>query len=204
VHIDFFVFKSVTFFLYVDAFSKWMYVSPMPKTDAQSVISELQKIFAFWGLPRKLVSDNGPSFSSQEYKQFCTKLDIILAHSPVSHPESNAQVERKKGLKKLCASKPDLSLHQWPKALANFLFAYLNTPTTTNGKSPNKMLLSYLPRTLMTIIYPRLDSSSICPVLYFKEGDHVFLRIGLSPVMKGIVVRALSATRYLCSVERVY
>jgi len=209
VHVDLFVFKSVTFFLYVDAFSKWMYVAPMPKTDAQSVISELQKIFAFWGLPRKMVSDNGPPFSSQEYKHFCTRLDIILAYSPVSHPESNAQVERsvqivKKSLKKLCASKPHLSVHQWPKALANFLFAYLNTPTTTNGKSPNQMLLSYLPRTLMTIIHPRLNSSSISPVLPFKEGDHVFLRIGLSPVMKGIVVRALSATRYLCSVEGVY
>jgi len=160
-------------------------------------------------LPHKLVSDNGPHFSFQDYKQFCTRLDIILAYSPVSHPESNAQVERfvqivKKSLKKLRASKLDLSLHQWPTAFANFLFSHLNTPATFNGKSPNQMLLSYLPRTLMKIIYPRLNSSSISPVLPFKEGDHVFSRIGLSSVMKGIVVRALSATRYMCSVEGVY
>jgi len=180
----------------------------MPHCTAEAVISVLLSIFSFWGLPKKLVSDNGPPFSSNTYKQFCTKFDIKLLYSPVSHPQSNAQVERsvqicKKALKKLCLATPEPSSPQWQNLLSQFLFCYLNTPTTTHNKTPNQLLLSYTPRTLLTNLHPRLHASSFTPVLPFKDGDYVYVKIGSAPVLKALVVRSLSATRYLVSVEGV-
>ena len=146
VHVDFYQFKSVNFFIYVDAYSKWFYVTPMSRCNADAVVAELLKIFAFWGLPQKLVSDNGPPFTSNAYKSFCTRFDIELMYSPAYHPQSNAQAERsvqicKKALAKLCSSTSELSPVQFQDAISKFLFAYLNTPSTTTNKTPNQLLL---------------------------------------------------------------
>ena len=45
------------FLLTVDAHSKW---SEMRTTSATQTIQELRQIFAAYGLPRQVVSDNGP------------------------------------------------------------------------------------------------------------------------------------------------
>jgi len=90
VHIDFFQYKSVNFFLDIDSSSKWFYVTALESSNADSVILVLLHIFAFWGLPTKMVSDNGPPFTSDAYKEFCTKYDIQLIYSPPYHPKSNS------------------------------------------------------------------------------------------------------------------
>jgi len=60
----------------------------------ESVTCVLLQIFAFWGHPQKIVSDNGPPFNSKSYKQFCTFYDIALAYSPPCPPQSNTQAEK--------------------------------------------------------------------------------------------------------------
>jgi len=194
------------FCIFVHAFSKWFYVTPMPRADSDSVTRVLLQIFSFWGLPHKIVSDNGSPFNSNSYKQFCTFYDITLSFSP-HHPHSNSQAERsvqicKKALRKICDSNPSASSDQWPVLISKFLLAYLNTPSTVNGKSPNQLLLNYVPRTLISNLHPKVQTH-VTTTLPFKDGDSVNLRIGNAPILKGIVVRALSPTRYLVSVEGV-
>lgn len=43
----------------------------MSKTDAGFLVDKLKDIFARYGLPNKIVSDNGPQFVSAEYRGFC-------------------------------------------------------------------------------------------------------------------------------------
>jgi len=133
-------------------------------------------------------------------------LDISVAFSPIYHPQSNSVAERsvqicKKLLKKLESSHPKASISDWQTILSKFLFAYLNTPSTTLGKSPNQVLLSFSPRTPLSNLHPKHALSTLVPILPFKEGDYVLIRIGAQPVLTGQVVRALSASRYLVSVE---
>jgi len=96
-----------------------------------------------------------------------------------------------------------VSPEQWPDLIAKFLLAYLNTPSTVHGKTPNQLLLSYTPRTLLTNLHPQVQTH-VSPTLPFKDGDTVYLKIGTAPVLKGVVLRSLSPTRYLVSVEGVY
>ena len=106
IHIDFFHFKSQIFLIVCDAFSKWIHIEPIPNSTAETVITELGKMFAIWGYPAKLVADNGPPFQSVAYKDFCTRCNIICCIISAYSPESNGFGEKsvdtaKKAMKKL-------------------------------------------------------------------------------------------------------
>ncbi len=95
IHVDFAgPFMNKMFFLVVDSQSKWLEVEIMPSTTSNAIIEKLRDMFARYGLPEQLVSDNGPQFISNEFSQFM-KLNGIK-HSLVApyHPRSNGQAER--------------------------------------------------------------------------------------------------------------
>lgn len=205
VHIDFFDFQSRTFFLFVDSYSKWLHVSIMTRTTALEVNSVLMSIFAMFGLPGTLVSDNGPPFDSNEYADFCTSYNITLLHSPVYHPSSNGLAERnvdiaKKGLRKILANE-SITSSELSVVLNKFLFNYRNTPNTVTGKAPNEMLFSFKPQTLLTRLLPVNQSSH---KNHYRDNELVYVKLHkkFSPV-QGRVLRAIGADRYLISVEGV-
>ena len=48
------------FLVVVDAYSKWPDMIEMPDTTAQITVDQLRSVFARWGIPQQVVSDNGP------------------------------------------------------------------------------------------------------------------------------------------------
>ena len=71
VYVDFAApFMGRTFFLVVDAHSKWVEIIEMKSTTTTATIEVLRGLFASYGLPTQLVSDNGPQFVSEEFSQF--------------------------------------------------------------------------------------------------------------------------------------
>ena len=52
------------------------------------------EVFARFGLPSTLVSDNGPQFASEEMKTFLGQLGIEHIKSSPPYPRSNGMVER--------------------------------------------------------------------------------------------------------------
>ena len=60
-------FQGKMFLLAVDAHSKWGEIHEMSQTTATKNISQLRQMFAAYGLPDRIVLDNGPQFVSDEY-----------------------------------------------------------------------------------------------------------------------------------------
>lgn len=126
----------------------------MKTTTSSKLIEELRTIFAYFGLPKTVVSDNGPPFNSREFIKFCTNNGIACLKSPPYHPQSNGWAECgvrtvKQSLRKMlvetkCA---DSSL-----LLSRFLFKYRNTPVTTTGKCPTELIFRFRPTTLMDVL----------------------------------------------------
>ena len=96
----------------------------------------LGSVFAHFGLPEQLVSDNGPQFTSEEFAQFmrdCGTKHILC--SPY-HPSSNGLAERfvqtfKRAMRACEKDEPSLHLH-----LSEFLFSYRSTPHATTAITP--------------------------------------------------------------------
>ncbi|GFW99387.1 uncharacterized protein K02A2.6 [Trichonephila clavipes] len=95
IHVDFAgpIFEH-TFFLIVDAHSKWLEVYPMKVTTTKKTIECLRDSFARFGLPRVLVRDNGSQFTSYEFQRFMHKNGVRHKTSAPFKPSSNGQAER--------------------------------------------------------------------------------------------------------------
>ena len=59
-----------TLFVLIDGRSRYPVTKIMKKTDASHLIPCLDEIFATFGLPKEVISDNGPPFKSREIKKF--------------------------------------------------------------------------------------------------------------------------------------
>ena len=78
----------------VDAHSKWPEVVLMSSSTSQATIRALRQLFATYGLPQQLVSDNGPQFSSVEFATFLTRNGVKHIRSSPYHPSTNGLAER--------------------------------------------------------------------------------------------------------------
>ncbi|XP_041361067.1 uncharacterized protein K02A2.6-like [Gigantopelta aegis] len=57
-------------FLVVVDYYYFIEILQLPSTTSRSVILKLQSVFARFRIPKEVVSDNGPQFSSKDFKDF--------------------------------------------------------------------------------------------------------------------------------------
>ena len=71
-----------------------MEIAKLTGLSANSVINHTKLIFARYGIPETVVSDNGPQFSSEAYAQFAREYGFKRATSSPNHPQGNGEAER--------------------------------------------------------------------------------------------------------------
>lgn len=86
-------FKGYQLLIIEDAYSKWLEVFIINSTGAQSAIETFKNVFARFGLPEYLVTDNGPPFTSLQFQQFLKENGIGHRTSSPYYPQSNGQAE---------------------------------------------------------------------------------------------------------------
>ena len=82
-----------TLLIVVDAHSRWPEVHEMRSTTATATIQGLRRLFAFYGLPVQLMSDNRPHFTSTEFQEFTKGNGIKHIRCVPYHPSSNGAAE---------------------------------------------------------------------------------------------------------------
>ena len=68
--------NGATYLLVIDYFSRFVEVVKLKTTTSASIIEVLKPIFARFGIPETLMSDNGPQYSSQEFANFAKTYDF--------------------------------------------------------------------------------------------------------------------------------
>jgi len=77
------------FLVLVDAHSKWLDVQVMDTITSEKTIARLCLIFSTHGLPHQIVTDNGPTFVSETFKEFMEQNGIKHTFSAQYYPSSN-------------------------------------------------------------------------------------------------------------------
>ena len=94
LEMDLFALEDHTFLLVVDVTSHFPVVRILSNETIRAVINALKGVYSNFGLPKRVLSDNGPCFKSQEFTNFHAKLSIKVEKlSPYKH-QSVGSVER--------------------------------------------------------------------------------------------------------------
>jgi len=159
IHIDFAgPFMNKMFLIVIDSHSKWLEVKIMNTITASDTIVELKEIFSAHGLPDQIVSDNGPSFTAQEFKMFCAANGIEHITTSPYHPAGNGLAERAVGVFKSAMIKMGtrFSLRE---RVNRFLTKYRATPHVTTGVAPCELLCGRKMKTHLDLLHPTVQKS---------------------------------------------
>lgn len=169
VHIDYAgPVEGMMLLIISDAYSKWLDVKVTKSITATTTISLIDEIFASYGVPMMVVTDNGTNFTSAEFNNYLTSVGIKYhKYTAPYHPSTNGQAERsvqtvKNGLKAMCTTRQTLQQN-----LNEFLRQYKNAPHSTTGISPSQLFLGRQIRTRLDLVHPEDISSKIKNKQYY-------------------------------------
>ena len=162
IHIDYAgPFQNSMFLVVVDAHSKWPEVIPVSSTTSSSTIEVLRDLFARFGIPEQIVSDNGAQFVSEEFQAFVKSNGIRHITSAPYHPATNGLAETAVQTFKQALRSMHQSSKPVKEKLAKFLIAYRNTPHSTTGATPAQLLLGRPLRTRLDLVKPNLNCKMV-------------------------------------------
>ena len=129
---DLFEWKQAVYLLIVDFYSRHIEIARLERQTEAEVITHMGSIFAQQGIPKTLVSDNGPQYSSQAFKEFAKEYEFKHVTSSPYFPQGNGEAERAVGTINSLLKKGD--------DLYKALLAYRSTPLQI-GYRPSQLLL---------------------------------------------------------------
>lgn len=140
-------FYGRTLLVVSDYYSNFIEVENVTRANTNGVAKALKAMFARYGVPDILISDNGPQFSSSEFATFAKKWGFEHITSSPHYPQSNGKAENAvKTVKRLFTKCRDTGQSEF---LA--LLDWRNTPSEGIGTSPSQRFLGRRCRTLLPI-----------------------------------------------------
>ena len=182
-----------TLLVVCDYYSNFFEVAHLNTVTTRSVVREFLPMFAIFGLPDVLVTDNGPQFASAEFAVFVRKKGITHLTSSPHYAQSNGKSENAVKTLKLIFTKAKQSGESEYMALLD----WRNTPSEGMGTSPAQRLMGRRCKTLLptagTLLKPRYDTNADTRALagrkrrqsfYYNQHAHP-----LPPINEGATVR---------------
>ena len=190
---DLFELGTQSYLIMVDYWSGFWELDSLQNTLSKEVTLHMKRQFARHGIPQKVVTDNGPQFSSRHFKQFSNLWQFEHVTSSPYHPISNGKAESAvKTAKHLAMKAQNDGQDPWLAILA-----YRNTPTEGMSTSPMERLTGRKARTTIptrpSLLKPKIDESTTTEELmkrqqrqayYYDQSAH-----GLPKLIQGDDVR---------------
>lgn len=128
-----------------DSYSGYFEFRKLIETTSYEVIKFLKVCFATHGIPQILESDNGPQFSSSEFRKFSTDWKFKHQTSSPTFPRSNGLAEKYVAIAKSTIKKCSMDNSDVFLALLNLR----NTPRSDKLGSPVQRLFGRSTRTIL-------------------------------------------------------
>ena len=139
---DLMQYKNSMYLLIIDYYSRYIEIAKLTSTTSKDIINHLKSIFSRHGIPERLISDNGPQYSSREFAEFSRLYGFDHITSSPLYPQANGEVERAVStVKSLIGKSEDPYLA---------MLSYRATPLE-HGYSPAELLMGRKLRTTLPI-----------------------------------------------------
>ena len=203
---DLFDCAGKSYMVLVDYYSDFFEVDRIDNKTSTEVIYKMKAHFARHGIPERLVTDNGPCYSSQDFERFSKSWGFEHVTSSPLYPQSNGKAENAVKQAKNLMKKASESNSDPYKALLTLR----NTPTETLKTSPAQRLFSRRTRTLVpttqTLLKPQVSENVEEKLIQRKikqASGYNKTATELSTLKPGQVVRVKAGDRWVKSkVER--
>jgi len=158
---DLFTLAGKSYLITVDYYSDFWELDAVSDTSCETIVELTKGHFARYGIPQKVITDNGPQFRAQLYEDFAKQWGFDHLTSSPYHSQSNGKAESavkiaKGMLKKVTKDNRDISLA---------ILSWRNTPTAGGHYSPVQKLHSWSTRTRLPtankLLKPRVASGVV-------------------------------------------
>ena len=171
--VDLFELRSQDYFATPDYYSNFFDVGKLVSKTSKEVIEKLKPHMARHGIPDKIVSDNGPQFSSQEFKKFKELYEFDHVTSSPTYSQSNGKAENAvKTVQRVMLKASESGSDPY----IGFL-DFRNTPTEGLGTSSAQRLFGQRTKTLLPtsgrlLRQPEFDATS--KLLHAQKNKQAF------------------------------
>ena len=159
-------------------------------TSTSETIKVLLSLISRHGLPDKLVSDNRPQFTSDEFKEFVSNCGILHIKTAPYHPQTNVETDRFVHIIKNSVKRADhdknLNQRQIDEAILKFLMTYRCTPHSETEMSPSYLMLNRQIKNVFDLLRTKTSKIEINnlehqdknykAVSEYKEGESILFR----------------------------
>lgn len=162
-------FDGKDYLVTVDYFSNFWEIDFLETTKPKTVIRKLRALFARYGIPDTVISDNGPHFSCKEFEEFAKRWEFEHVTSSPTYPQSNGKAEQavktvKRLMKRARKNNEDIYLS---------ILDFRNTPTEGMSSSPAQRLMSRRTKTRLpttrVLLKPHVQKSALKEIQRSKE-----------------------------------
>ena len=152
--IDLCLYGGQNYLVIVDYYSRWIEVLAVKSTTTAACVAKMKNIFARFGFPEEIVSDNGPQFASSEFRSFVESKMITHITSSPFLPNANGEVKR-------AVQTAKRILRQRDPWLA--LLIYRDTVISATRHSPTQLLIGRHVKTNLPTPSSALRSCQLSP-----------------------------------------
>ena len=185
----------------VDYFTKWVEAEPLATITKRQIEKFMWKnLVTRFGLPKTIITNNGPQFAGRRFREFCANHGIQLRFSSVAYPQTNglAEVTNRSildGLKRRVSA----ARSAWTDELPSVLWLLRTTPKTAIGESPYSLAFG-----TEAVLPPEVAIATLRIGSYDEEVSNEGLRAALDLLEEQRADAHLKPLSYKRAVARVY
>jgi transposase InsO family protein len=162
-------------FVGIDTFTKWTEATPVVNITQEPAVKFLQSIIYRFGVPKRVMTDNGAQFKEAKFLRCCEDFGIYHQPSSAAHSQTNGQVERTNGLllqgmKMMMFQDLEAKGKNWHKELPSVLWAL-----RTNVNRATRVTPFSLPYGMEVVLPPEVYLKS-ARVAHFNLEDQAKAR----------------------------